>query len=280
MAAHIETQRFTPTRRPYFSALRWTAIFGGLAAGAASYVLLALLGIAAGLTAVDPQATEPVGTVPMMTGIWTAISMLVAAFIGGYVAARGSGLTRRSDGMLHGFVTWGATVLLFAWLVTSALGTLLGGTASILGQGIQGAAGAAQEVGGIGQLQQIITGGGQGGDINQQDLQALQQELQAGDRQGAISIMVERMGFEQQRAEQAVDPALAVMGPGAGQQAEQVAESAVGTVSAASWWLFIGMLLSLALAVWGGMLGARASSRRQPHESERPARGTAYNVPE
>lgn len=280
MAAHIEAQRFTPTtRRPYFSALRWTAIFGGLAAGAASYVLLALLGVAAGLTAVDPQAAEPVGSVPMMTGIWTAISMLIAAFIGGYVAARGSGLTRRSDGMLHGFVTWGATVLLFAWLATSTLGTLLGGTAGILGQGLQGAASGVQQGGGMAQLEQMITGT-QGGDVSQQDMQALQQRLQAGDRQGAISIMVERMGFSQERAEQAVDPALAVMGPGAGQQAEQVAESAVGAVSAASWWLFIGMLLSLALAVWGGMLGARAGSRRQPHEAERTTRGTPYHVPE
>lgn len=280
MAAHIETQRFIAPRRAYFSALRWTAIFGGLAAGAASYVLLALLGVAIGLTAVDPQAAEPVGAVPLTTGIWTAVSMLIAAFIGGYVAARGSGLTRRTDGMLHGFVTWGATVLLFAWMATTAVGALLGGTAGILGQGLQGAVGGAQQGGGLAQLQQMITGG-QGGDISQQDMQALQQQIQAGDRQGAVSIMVERMGFTQERAEQAVDPALAVMGPGAGQQAEQMAEGAVGAVSAASWWLFIGMLLSLALAIWGGMLGARAGSRRQPHEAERSTRGgTAYNVPE
>lgn len=275
MAAHIEAQPFT-TRRPYFSAIRWTAIFGGLAAGIASYLLLALLGLAAGLTAVDPQAAEPVGAVPIATGIWTAVSMLIAAFIGGYVAARGSGLSRRTDGMLHGFVSWGATVVLFAWLTTTAVGSLLGGTFGILGQGLQGVAGAAGQTS-TGQLEQLITGT-QGGDVSRQDLQALQGALQDGNRQQALDIMVNRMGLSQERAQQVVDPALAVMGPGAGQQAEQMAEGAVSAVTAASWWLFIGMLLSLALSVWGGMLGARAISRRQPRQVPRSGGGTAYDT--
>lgn len=275
MAAHTEAQPFT-TRRPYFSAIRWTAIFGGLAAGIASYLLLALLGLAAGLTAVDPQAAEPVGAVPIATGIWTAVSMLIAAFIGGYVAARGSGLSRRTDGMLHGFVSWGATVVLFAWLTTTAVGSLLGGTFGILGQGLQGVAGAAGQTS-TGQLEQLITGT-QGGDVSRQDLQALQGALQDGNRQQALDIMVNRMGLSQERAQQVVDPALAVMGPGAGQQAEQMAEGAVSAVTAASWWLFIGMLLSLALSVWGGMLGARAISRRQPRQVPRSGGGTAYDT--
>src|SRR5512145_1445748 len=43
--------------------------------------------------------------------------MLIAAFVGGYVAARSAGLRRSTDGILHGVVWWGVTVLFFA-LVT------------------------------------------------------------------------------------------------------------------------------------------------------------------
>jgi hypothetical protein len=109
----------------------------------ATFFLLALFGIAAGFTAIDPQAAEPVGSVPTFAGIWTAFSMLAGAFLGGYVAARMSGMSRRSDGILHGFVAWGVSTLFFVYLVTTGVGTLLGGTFAVLGQGLQAAAGAA-----------------------------------------------------------------------------------------------------------------------------------------
>lgn len=247
-------------RRPYFSAIRWTAILGGLVAGLGSYMLLALLGLATGLTAVDPTATEPVGGVTMGMGIWTGLITLVAAFIGGYIAARMSGLARSSDGMLHGFVTWGASMVVFAWLATSAFAAVLGGTFTVLGQGLQAAGGAAGG-GGVGaQFEQIITGS-EGGQISAQDMQTVQQQLQAGNQQGAIDHMVNQMGFTEERANQVVQMAGPLMGA-TGQDAEQAAETALGAVTAASWWLFIGFALSLVAALVGGMLGIKAFANR------------------
>jgi hypothetical protein len=163
----VESER--PARRPYFSAIRWGAIIAGVVSGTASYLLLALLGVAVGLTAVDPNAAEPVGRVPLATGIWTGISMLVGAFIGGYVAGHMSGLSRSIDGMLHGFVSWAVTTLLFAVLTTTAVGALLGGTFRILAEGLQvGATAATQSSGGqnvLDQLAAAVSGqGGQGRD--------------------------------------------------------------------------------------------------------------------
>ncbi|MEO6665716.1 MAG: hypothetical protein ABIO65_02945, partial [Nitrospiria bacterium] len=117
----------------------WGAVFGGLAVGLAIQVLLTLLGTAAGLSAVDPQSADPVGTVPAAMGIWTGLSMLIAAYVGGYVAARLSGLPTRGDGALHGTVTWGVTTLAAVAIATTAAGALLGGTFNVLGQGLQGA---------------------------------------------------------------------------------------------------------------------------------------------
>lgn len=246
-------------RRPYFSAIRWTAILGGLVAGLGSYMLLALLGLATGLTAIDPTAAEPVGGVTVGMGIWTGLITLVAAFIGGYIAARMSGLARSSDGMLHGFVTWSASMVVFAWLATSAFAAILGGTFSVLGQGLQAASGAAG--GGVGaQLEQVITGS-EGGEISSQDMQAVQQRLQAGNQQGAVDYMVNQMGFTEERANQVVQMAGPLMGAG-GEQAEQAAETALGAVTAASWWLFIGFALSLVAALIGGMMGIKAFANR------------------
>lgn len=273
----LETER--PARRPYFSAIRWGAIFAGLVSGTASYLLLSLLGVAVGLTAVDPQAEQPVGSVPLATGIWTGISMLIAAFIGGYVAGHMSGLARAMDGMLHGFVSWAATTLLYAVLTMTALGAVLGGTFQALSGGLQGAS---QAAGGgsnvMDQLAGAITGSGQG-KVSTESLSALQQAMQAGDRDGAVQIMVTQMGFEPERANQIVDRTMPMLSQDPGQIARAGAEKATGALTAASWWLFIGLLLSLALGIAGGASGVRASGRRLvgDHAGERQIRG--YSQP-
>lgn len=282
MASVMDVQSLEASRagrRPYFSAIRWGAIIGGLVSGTASYLLLSLLGVAIGLTAVDPQATESVGAVPLATGIWTGVSMFVGAFIGGYVAGHMSGLSRSGDGMLHGFVSWGATTLLYTVLTVSALGAVLGGTFKILSDGMQGATQAAAGNSNVmDQLAGTISGNGQGA-VNAQSLSALQQAMSAGDRDSAIDIMVSQMGFDPDRAAQVVDRTMPLLGPGAGQTARGAAAQATDVAAAASWWLFLGLLLSLALGMAGGALGVRATGRRLlgDHTAERQARN--YSLP-
>lgn len=273
----MEAQRIT-TRRSYFSWISWGAIFAGLVVGLATHMLLTLLGIAAGLTAVEPQAAEPVGSVPLGTGIWAGISMLISAFVGGYVAARMSGLSRLADGIFHGFVAWGVTTLLFAYLATTAMGNLLGGAFGVLGQGVKGVGqvaasaasasaqnGASQSGGLTAQLEALIKGDdASGGTITPEALNQVQDRLKAGDREGAVTTMVNQMGFTPERANQVADQGLALYGHNeqVSQQAKQAADKAVDTLAAASWWLFFGILLSMALGIWGGAVGVRTTSHR------------------
>lgn len=281
MATVMDVQSFDTSRtarRPSFSAIRWGAIIGGLVSGTATYLLLSLLGVAIGLTAVDPQAGEPVGSVPLATGIWTGISMLVGAFVGGYVAGHMSGLSRSMDGMLHGFVSWSATTLLYSVLTVSALGAILGGTFKILSDGMQGATQAASQAAGGGsnvmdQLAGAISGNGQG-TVNTQTLSALKDAMSAGDRDGAINIMVNQMGMQPDQAAQAVDRTMPLLGPQAGENVRGAAEKATGVAAAASWWLFLGLLVSLALGIAGGAAGVRATGRRLvgDHTAERQSR--------
>lgn len=268
----VETR--TAGRRPYFSAIRWGAIFGGVVSGTATYLLLSLLGVAVGLTAIEPAAQEPVGAVPLATGIWTGISMLVGAFVGGYVAGQMSGLARSMDGMLHGFVSWGATTLLYLVVATTALGSLLGGTFSIISQGVQAAAPAVQQQAGqqggmLNQLMSAVTQQG-GADISVQSLNSLQEAISNGNREQAINIMVSDMGMERDTAAQTVDQ---IMPLASEQNVQQTAQQATDVLTATSWWLFIGLLLSLVLGIVGGAAGARVNANRTvgDHSGERHA---------
>jgi hypothetical protein len=267
-----------PVKGFAFPNISWAAIFGGVAVGIATHLLLMMFGAAAGLSAVDPQAAEPVGQVPMVVGIWNGISMLISAFVGGYVASRSSGLSRRADGLLHGFVAWGFTTLLFAYLATTALGSVVGGAFSVIGGGVKTAAqtaatvasqdnqaqGQGQNIGS--QIQSIITGGDAANPnaegINAESLQSVQQALRNDDRAGATDILVNDVGLSQERAEQVINQIepLVTAGP---EQVREVADQAVSTVAAGSWWLSIGILLSMLVGLLGGAVGASSSAHRR-----------------
>ena len=48
---------------------------------------------------------------------------LIAGFAGAWVAGRLAGMPDRTDGMLHGLVTWGLSMLLLIYLLTTAVST-------------------------------------------------------------------------------------------------------------------------------------------------------------
>jgi hypothetical protein len=70
--------------------LRWGAIFAGAVAALASWALLVSLGLAIGLSTAKGGA-ESLRASGIFTGIWGAISPLIALFVGGLVAGRASG---------------------------------------------------------------------------------------------------------------------------------------------------------------------------------------------
>ncbi len=117
--------------------VRWGAVFAGFVVGLATQIMLTLLGLAVGAWAIDIREAQSAEGVPIGTGIWTGISMLIAAFTGGYVTARLSGTYLRSDGLYQAAVVWGFNWLVFAWLTTTAMATMIGGLFSALGSTLQ-----------------------------------------------------------------------------------------------------------------------------------------------
>lgn len=133
----------------------WGAIFAGVVVALSVQLLLSILGMAIGFGIVDPaQDADPLAGIGIGAGIWLLASALVALFLGGWTAGRLAGIPLRTSAMLHGIVVWGLGTLLTFWLISSALGSLIGGTAQIVGnvlgaagQGIASAAGAVVDQG-------------------------------------------------------------------------------------------------------------------------------------
>jgi hypothetical protein len=240
-------------RRPFFSTLRWGAILAGVVVGIALQLALTLLGVATGLSTIDVGATDTSAnaTAPLL---WAGISMLIAAFVGGYVAARSSGLKRKSDGILHGATAWGVTTLLFVVLAASAGGSMLGGIFGTMGDVMSQSGGGTVASSFLNR---------QFGNVDPGIVDRFERQIQAGQRNEAIQLLTGSLNMDQERAASIVDQALIAVGSPA-QASPQGRATAARTVQMASgtaWMIFGAVALSLALGMSGGLLGASGARR-------------------
>ena len=110
------------------------AILAGVAIALVVSLLLNILGVAIGLAILDPQNGDQARGLGIGGMIWWLVASIIALFVGGWVAGRLAGVPRRLDGAVHGAVTWAVTTLFTIYLITSAVGTIIGGTFRVLGQ--------------------------------------------------------------------------------------------------------------------------------------------------
>ncbi|WP_440978960.1 hypothetical protein ACQHGV_00040 [Sphingomonas pseudosanguinis] len=120
----------------------WSAIFAGVVIAVAVQLVLGILGTGIGLSMVDPTdgSTPGAAGFGIGAGIYWLITTVIALGAGGYVAARMSGVTERFDALVHGLVVWGVTLILTLYLLTSAVGGIIGGAFRTVGT-VAGAAG-------------------------------------------------------------------------------------------------------------------------------------------
>jgi hypothetical protein len=121
----------------------WGAIFAGVVVALVVQVLLTMLGAGIGMATLDPGTADnpAASTFSISAAVWWILSGIIAAFAGGYVAARMSGRTVPTTGAFHGLTAWAFTTLLVLYLLTTTAGSLVGGVFS----------GIASAIGGVGQ---------------------------------------------------------------------------------------------------------------------------------
>ena len=270
--ASVELDRLDQAgRRGLAPAIRWGAVVAGVAVGIAVQLALTLLGVATGLSSTDVSSTEP-AAVGRGALIWAGVSMLLAALVGGYVAARMTGLKRKADGILHGVVSWSVTTLLFATLATSATGNMLGTMFSAINpQRMANSAMVGNAQAAAGRMADAIRAQ-TGVNVSPENLRMLQQYVAGGQRDQAVQYMVSSMQVDQGKAATIVDQALIVSGrpqqasPGGQSQANQ----ALGRAGMAAWTVFGAVALSLVLGIIGGLLGSLGSRRTTWNETVTP----------
>ncbi|MDQ2763560.1 MAG: hypothetical protein M3Y22_08765 [Pseudomonadota bacterium] len=115
--------------------ISWAAIFGGVILVVAVQLLLGLLGAGIGLGTVNTNGgtTPDASSFGIGAGVWWVISSIIALGFGGYVAAWLAGIEIKWDGVLHGLITWGIATLLTIYLLSSAVGSVIGGGFSAVG---------------------------------------------------------------------------------------------------------------------------------------------------
>lgn len=120
----------------YHDRVRWGPIISGLVVALATQLILSALGAAIGASFLSgsgaPRSNAPgVGTT---VGIWSIISLLIALFIGSWVAARASGPMNRNTALLNGAILWATTLALGSWLLASGVTGAFGIAASNAGE--------------------------------------------------------------------------------------------------------------------------------------------------
>ena len=127
---------FADNSRSLTSAVSWGAIVAGAAAAASLSLILLILGVGLGLSSVSPWAREGVsaGTFGWSTIVWLTLTQLLASAMGGYLAGRlrTKWTEVHTDEVYfrdtaHGFLAWAVASLVTAALLTSAIGSILGG---------------------------------------------------------------------------------------------------------------------------------------------------------
>ena len=112
----------------------WRAIFAGVICILSIVFLLNLLGLVFGFGTIEPaEESNPLSGLGTGTLVWWIVTNLLALFAGGYVAARVGVSFYHKSGIVQGIMTWALYTFISAWLVTSAVGSIISGVGNTIG---------------------------------------------------------------------------------------------------------------------------------------------------
>lgn len=144
MATVIESTFPTPVERQvavptsYMRRISWGAVLGGVVIAIIIQVTMNMLGLAVGAGALEPGTPQPNIGPALGTGfvIWISASTLLGIFAGGWVAGHLAGSPDKTDGLLHGLLTWAVGTFIMLMLLGSSASNVVNGVSNALGQGL------------------------------------------------------------------------------------------------------------------------------------------------
>ena len=284
-------------RRAY-SRITWGAVFAGAVVAAATMLLLSLLGVGFGASALRLSAigAADLSNYGLGAGIWTAVNLILSMLFGGYVAARLSGTHSHLDGELHGITVWAVGTLLATYLLgqlaslavgtaTSAAG--LSGTSALTGN-------IAQQSGSLGlldRLQQSLTASNNPTQMTRDQIRSeiaaltgrllLNGSLTDQDRERLTTLVAAQANVTPDEAARRVAQ-MEQNAMTARAQARSAADSAAAGAALGARAIFSALLLGLGAAMLGAWVGtrhARVLHPPVPDHTYAPIQEHAYAVP-
>ncbi len=283
--------------------MSWGAVLAGVALTLVLQLLFSLLGVGLGLAAVDPATVGAAGgandnpsasTFSLAAGIYWVVTSLIALFAGAWVAGRLAGMPNRTDGMLHGITTWSVATLLLFYLLTSTVGSLIGGAFNLVGgaaqslaQGAQSLAGGVTQVlpddlraqaeglfdraqgaaAGTGQEAQQATGTASTADAVRRVVASVREGAAPQDRQAAVNLISQQAGIPPEEAQRRLDEfqnTYRQTTAQAEQTARETAQRTAETVSQGALWSVAALAIGLLAGAIGGRAGAPTEHDEQP----------------
>ncbi len=240
----------------------WGGVFAGVLVAMGVSMLLAALGLAIGVSAVDPGETDP-GTIGIGAAVWGGLQLLLALFIGGMVATRVGAIIDRTTGFFEGVLVWVVSLILMAYLAGSGIASVASGAFSLLGGATQTFSAVVQGQGGAANIDVAGTVEQMAEQLRSPELVnrvASVTGLSVNEVRSTLNETATRVEASRNNPTQAAEEASrgiaslfdrARTSGALAAQAEEIQPEA----ASAAWLTFVGLVLSLAAAVSGAMLG-------------------------
>jgi hypothetical protein len=264
-----ERRRISYPAMPRVDGMRvsWGGVFGGVLVALGFLLLATALGVAVGISATQPGETDA-ATLGTGAALWGGITLLLALFIGGWVATRIGAIFDGTTGFFEGVLVWVVSVLLMLYSASSGIGLLAGGAFQLVGGAVQALGSVVQSQGApdvSGTVDQMIQ--------RLRDPKTAEQiasatgmpanEVQATLAETAQRVENNRANPTQAAAEAKKGVAELMQKARSSGALQQKAEQVKPQATRAAWITFGALLLSLAAAVVGAMGGRRDPATRE-----------------
>jgi len=114
--------------------ISWGAVLAGVVVGLVVQLILNMIGVGIGAATFHPMTGDnpEASTFSIVAAVWWTVSGIIAAFVGGLAAGRLAGKPKESTAGWHGLTAWALTTLVVFYLLTTAVGGIIGGVFSTI----------------------------------------------------------------------------------------------------------------------------------------------------
>ena len=247
----------------------WGGVWSGFLFSLGIFLLLTVLGMAIGISAVGIGTSDGASARSLGVGaaVWGAVTLLIALFVGGWVATRAGMVHDGATGMIEGVLIWVLSILTLIYMASSGVALLASGVFGSIGTVTQSATAAVRgsvDVDAIarGDVSQITARLNDSKTVSAVAAATGMPEAEARTTLSTIATKVDAAKDDPARAADEARQGLKDIASRAAARAEQAAARAQPAASATMWTALASMILGLIAAIAGAMLGRRQVSTR------------------